>query len=57
MLTEKSVETAGLCGQQTAARINNRIASPPTAIPRMTALETETAVKMHERVLEGLLVV
>lgn len=54
LLTDKSLETAGLCGQQAAARINNRITSPPTAIPIMTALETETAEK---RVVQGLLVV
>jgi hypothetical protein len=57
LLTEKSLEIAGLCGQQAAARINNRITSPATAIPIMTSLEIETAVKINERVLEGLLVI
>jgi hypothetical protein len=57
LLTDNSRETAGLRGQQAAARINKRITSPPTAIPIMTSLETETAEKMNGRVLEGFLVV
>jgi hypothetical protein len=45
LLTETSLRTGELCGQQAAARITSRITSPPKPIPRNAALDVDAANK------------